>query len=177
MIYNKKSQINIIDMIIAIAIALILIVAIIVSWDRFVLKIAQKTSQNDMEIIAFQISDMLISNPGNPENWNTKDLSNPSNYPDSLGLALADRVVSEDKLIKIDSLSCSALQDLLNINDLKYFQIQLCQPGLNGIVEHVKICPDGAPIPDYDVKIKRTVIYQQLGGGYEIRNVKILVSK
>ncbi|MBI2670844.1 hypothetical protein HYX18_02615 [Candidatus Woesearchaeota archaeon] len=113
MIYNKKSQVNILDLIVAMSIALMLIVAILISWDRFVLILGKKTAQNDLQIVAFQLSDILISNTGTPENWSSGSVS-------SLGLAIEDRRLTKDKLQNFSAISYNDIKSLLKIQNFDF---------------------------------------------------------
>ena len=111
-IFNKKAQINILDLIIALSIALILIVAIMISWDRFAIALGKKTLQNDLQVLAFQLSDELLENTGTPINWEN-NLGNIS----SLGLAVEDRKLSKNKVLNFTNISYNTTKKLLNIEN------------------------------------------------------------
>ena len=103
---------------VALSIALILIVAITISWDRFVIQLGKKTLQNDLQIVAFQVSDLLVSSTGTPENWE----SDPA-ATSSLGLASEDRILGTEKLTEfsdISSFDCSKIKNLLNIESFGF---------------------------------------------------------
>ncbi len=146
--FHKKAQVNILDLIIALSIALILIVAIMISWDRFAIKLGKKTLQNDLQVIAFQLSDQLLSNTGTPVNWET----NTSNIS-SLGLAIEDRILSRNKVLNFTMINYDTIKSLLNIENY-WFNFNLSYLDENQVV-FVGTPANGS----YVVNIRRLVRY------------------
>ncbi len=93
----RKSQIAVMDLLIALFIATILIVLIVFVWNRYAVTLNENTEYNEMKIIAFQASDLLVKTKGKPENWED-DVGNVK----VLGLASHDRNLSIDKVSKMD---------------------------------------------------------------------------
>ncbi len=93
MFKTKRSQIAIIDLLIALFMATILIVVIVFAWNRYTMILEEDTGYKEMQIIAFQTADLLVKSKGEPENWE----ENPDNVY-TIGLASSDRNLSEDKV-------------------------------------------------------------------------------
>lgn len=158
---HKRAQINVLDLIVALGIALILVVAIMISWDRFALKLGQKTLQNDLQTIAFQLSGVLVSTSGNPLNWES-NLSNIS----SLGLAINDRVLTKNKVLNFTNINYDTSKHLLNIESY-WFNFNL------SYINESQVVFIGTPANgSYVVSVRRLVRY-----GNETAQVKISIWK
>ena len=116
----KKGQTGVMDLIIAVVIAIIALTAIALSWDRFIIKLNEKNEFNDLQIKLFQISDQLVTSEGNPDEWN----ENVSKLT-SLGLAIEDRVLSMEKVHNLSKLNegqnTTNIKKLLNIEAYEIF--------------------------------------------------------
>src|SRR3989338_111415 len=109
----KKGQTGVFDLIVAVFIATIAIMALALSWDRSISKLNEKNEVNDLQIKLYQISDLLITSEGNKDEWDELIDKVPPEYPTSLGLAKQDRVLYKEK---IDNLSnIGNIEELLNI--------------------------------------------------------------
>lgn len=93
MFKSKRAQIAVTDLFIALFIATILIILIVYSWNSYAVVLSDNVDYNEMQIIAFQITDLLVKTKGEPENWET----NPDNA-DVIGLASSDRILSTEKV-------------------------------------------------------------------------------
>jgi len=108
----KKGQTGVFDLIVAVFIATIAIMALALSWDRSISKLNEKNEINDLQIKLYQISDLLITSEGNKDEW---DELVPGVNPTSLGLAKKDRVLYKEKIDKLSTLDISDIEELLNI--------------------------------------------------------------
>ena len=114
-INTKKGQTGVFDLIVAVFIATIAIMALALSWDRSISKLNEKNEINDLQIKLYQISDLLITSEGNKDEW---DELVPGENPTSLGLAKKDRVLYKEKideLYNIELLNAGEIKELLNI--------------------------------------------------------------
>src|SRR3989344_632809 len=123
----KKGQTGVFDLIVAVFIATIAIMALALSWDRSISKLNEKNEVNDLQIKLYQISDLLITSEGNKDEWDELIDKVPPEYPTSLGLAKQDRVLYKEK---IDNLSyIGNIEELLNIEP---YGFQIVVKELNG---------------------------------------------
>ncbi len=111
---NKKAQLAMIDLMVAMGISLIMIAAIVISWNNIMNEINEKKGLDDIHIKLLQVSDVLISSYGTPSSWE-KDVNNI----ESLGLATSDRVLNTAKLTAASSLSTSTITSLLQLQTYK----------------------------------------------------------
>lgn len=93
MFKSKKSEIAVTDLFIALFMATILIIFIVYSWNKYVMVLSDNIDYNEMQIIAFQITDLLVKSKGEPENWE----EDPENVY-VIGLAGSDRNLSTEKV-------------------------------------------------------------------------------
>ncbi len=107
---NKKAQLAMIDLMVAIGISLIMIAAIVISWNNITNEINSKRNLDDMQIKILQISDVLISSAGTPNSWE----ENSSNMQ-SLGFAYTDRILSANKLKNASNMDYGNISRLLQI--------------------------------------------------------------
>ena len=116
----KKGQTGVMDLIVAVIIAVIALTAIAISWDRFIVKLNEKNEFNDLQMKLFQISDQLVSAEGSPDEWN----ENVGTLT-SVGLAVEDRVLSLPKIHNLSKLNeaqiTTDLTKRLNIEGYEIF--------------------------------------------------------
>jgi len=112
----KKSQIAITDLFIALFVAAILITVIVFTWNKYTTILEEDISYNEMGVIAFQASDLLVKSKGEPLNWE----ENPTNV-DVLGLASSDRNLSIRKIDAFVNLSYSNASKLLGTGFYNFY--------------------------------------------------------
>src|SRR3989338_1928422 len=116
----KRGQTGVMDLIVAVVIAIITITAIAISWDRFIIKLNEKNEFNDLQLKLFQISDLLVTSEGNTDQWdiNSSKLS-------SFGLAIDDRIISRNKVGNFtkntNDFNLTNITNLLNIETYYFF--------------------------------------------------------
>lgn len=145
---NKKAQIVTTDLFIAVVIFTILMSIIVVSWGRYTTKLDDKLNYEEMQIRAFQISNLLVKSNGNPSNW-----ENGGNI-ESLGLAARDRILSSSKVDAFVNLSYGNITKLLGIRNYDFY-FKLKDSENNSLALKGNI-----PSGDFAVSLRRYVIYE-----------------
>jgi len=97
---SKKSQVALTDLFIALFVATSLIIIIIFTWNRYIMTLNDESEHKEMQIIAFQVADLLVKSSGDPKNWE----NNPSNI-NVIGLSSSDRNLSIEKVNEFINLS------------------------------------------------------------------------
>ncbi len=144
----KKSQIVIIDLVIALFIATILIIVIILAWNRYTIILNEDCMYKEMQIIAFQTADLLIKTGGEPIDWE----KTPSSV-DVIGLASSDRSLSIEKVAAFLNLSYNISSKSLGLEFYDfYFQLK----HVNG----TKLGEYGKPPNNFVVNAQRLVSYK-----------------
>ncbi len=65
----KKGQAAVTDLFVAIGIFIVLITITTVLWNLYNIRLANRVDYDGLAIKAFQVSDLLLKTPGNPDNW------------------------------------------------------------------------------------------------------------
>jgi len=116
----KKSQLAVTDLFIALVVALILIILVVFTWNRYVIILKEENVYKEMQLITFQTVDLLIKSSGEPSNWEL----NPTNV-DVIGLASSDRKISASKVDALINLSYNFTSNSLGISYYDfYFQLK-----------------------------------------------------
>ena len=110
----RKAQIASVDLFIAITVFLILAAATIYTWNLYNTRLTENLEYEKMQLIAFQITDLLVKNPGHPSGW--EETSNAG----VIGLAQDDRVLSQDKVTAFVNLDYNTSRELFNIELYDY---------------------------------------------------------
>ena len=97
---SDRAQIILSDLVFALVAFLILLSAFFIQWNKLHTRYQDTLLFQDLEIHALQIADLLVQNPGVPNDWET----NPTNVQ-VLGLASSDRVLSAAKVNALSNLS------------------------------------------------------------------------
>ena len=150
MFKNKKSQVAVTDMFIALFISTILIIVIVFAWNRYTVILGDNVEYTEMQIIAFQVSDLLVKTKGEPEDWE----NSPDNV-DVIGLTSSDRELSKEKVNAFINLSYSITSKSLGTELYShYFQLK----SING----TKLAEHGAGFPRNRsvVNVQRIVRYE-----------------
>ena len=146
----KKSQLAVTDLFLALFIATILIVTIIFAWNRYIVILGDNVDYEEMQIIAFQVSDLLVKSKGEPEDWE----NNPDNV-DVIGLASSDRELSTEKVDAFVNLPYNITSKSLGVELYShYFQLK----HINGtkMAEQGVIFPKNRSV----VNVQRLVVYE-----------------
>lgn len=109
----KKGQAIITDLLVAIGLGIVLLIAINLTWDYYVLKLNDDSTYSDMFIRASEISEVLVSTRGYPKNWGTTDVQ-------IAGIVNFDRIISPEKLFNFTQLNNSQIKDMFKINQYNF---------------------------------------------------------
>lgn len=143
---RRKAQIAVTDFFIALFIFVILLSFIMLTWNRYNLRLNERLEYEDMLTQALQVSNGLVKTSGYPVNWNSSNVK-------VIGLASTDRVLSSDKLARFNNMSDADLIDTFKIAPY-YFMFQL--KNINGSAILAK---GYAFSGDRSANIKRIVLY------------------
>lgn len=150
MFRHKRAQLAVTDLFIALFVATILIVIIIFTWNRYTVILEENVDYEEMQIIAFQISDLLVKSKGEPEDW-----ENDPNNVDVIGLASSDRELSPMKVEAFINLSYNITLKSLGAELYDYY-FQLKHINGTKMAEHGVIFPPNSSV----VNVPRLVIYE-----------------
>ena len=113
----SKAQLSVMDFSIALIIFTVLITAIILNLNTYPIRLNDQQNKNEMLINAFQISNSLTKNLGNPSSW-----EDDVNSLNSIGLADFDRRLSIDKVNAFINLDYETAKRIMGFYDF-YFRI------------------------------------------------------
>ncbi len=113
---TKRGQIAIMDLFLAVAIFTIIIVIVGIVWNTQTKRFEGSIAQNNMQIKAFQATDLLVKNAGVKTEWE-ENLT----VLEILGLSTNDRTISEAKVSNFTSLNYDLVRQLLNIQDYEFY--------------------------------------------------------
>ena len=124
MLSTHKAQVAITDLIIALVIFLILLAVVLGTWNIYTTRYAEEMSYRNLELTAFQATQLLVSQQGMPTAWENLDLENPDDLAQLqvLGIASSPMVLDPDKVNALFlSLDAGAIAERLNIERYKFY--------------------------------------------------------
>ena len=71
----------------------------------------------DMREKAVLISDLLVKSQGNPADWNSTNVV-------SFGLATSSSIISQEKLVQLNNITCSKFKEISGINYNFYLEVK-----------------------------------------------------
>ena len=147
---DKKSQIVMIDLMMAMFIFIVLLTAIMLFWNRYTLTANKQIEYEEAQFMAYQISDLLVKAKGKPLDWE-KNLSNVH----VIGLASSDRIISTSKVNAFLNISYNNSKKILNIPYYD-FSFQIKDLGGNNITAlYGKKAGE-----DFIISLRRYVLYE-----------------
>ena len=147
---DKKSQIVMIDLIMAIFVFIVLLTAILLFWNRYTITINKQSEYEEAQLIAYQVSDLFVKAKGVPYDWE-KNLSNVH----VIGLASSDRIISTSKVNAFLNISYNNSKKILNMPYYGYsFQIKDLQG--NNLTKFY----GGEASGDFTISLRRYIIYE-----------------
>ncbi|MBU4501733.1 MAG: hypothetical protein KKA79_04020 [Nanoarchaeota archaeon] len=111
----RKAQLASVDLFIAITVFLILITATIYTWNLYNIRFNENLEYEKMELVAFQITDLLVKNPGHPTGWEENSLN-----VGVIGLAQDDRILSQDKITAFVNFDYNTTKEKFKIMSYDY---------------------------------------------------------
>jgi len=117
---KKKGQIFSLDALFSIVLFFIMLIFVFVTWNIYNLRISEQDAHVELQLIAFQIADILVESPGIPSDWETS-LSNAS----VIGLQETPGVVSQEKVDAFLLLDYNSIKESFNIERFDFeFQVK-----------------------------------------------------
>lgn len=122
---DKKAQVVIADLFMALIIFAILLVAIVGTWNHYLVRADERIVYGDMTIKAMQLADTLVKSPGYPDIWDESSV-------DIIGLAVDDRELSTDKMHNFTNMSEAAIKEKMKIKNYDfYFSLKTIDGSIN----------------------------------------------
>jgi len=151
----KKAQISTTDLFVAIFVFMILLTAILVTWNVYSDRLNEGILYENLLLNAFYITDTLVKTQGQPDNWIVGDIQ-------TIGLADTDRSLSKTKVNQFVSMDYNTAKEIFNVERYDfYFQIE--DPNGANLIDPYGTIGVGENI----VRISRLVIYD--GGPAYVR--------
>ena len=129
---NNKGQAVSFDLFFAIVVFVILITAIVIAWNVYVVRLNEGIEYNDMQVVSFQATDFLVKNL----------------------LADFDRNLSSKNVDSFAGLSYDETRDLLGIMNYDYHMVIMDVNGTNLVSKGVSANGENV------ISLKRYVIYE-----------------
>ncbi|MFA4886618.1 MAG: hypothetical protein WC595_00225 [Candidatus Nanoarchaeia archaeon] len=143
---NTNAQIAITDLFFALIIFIILMTAFSFFWTLYLTRFNDNLQRQELELLAYHISDLLVKTPGYPDTWE----QDPNNTR-ILGLAKQDRVLSQEKISAFANLTYNQTKTIFNIERYNYYL--LIQKNGTALYE-TNTLPSGS-----SVSVRRTATY------------------
>ena len=107
---HKKSQIVMTDLVVAVFIFLFLVLLVFSMWSFQNMRLQDNLNFEDMQVKAFQISNILVKSKGTPTDW-----ENNYTTAEMVGLAEQDRILSKVKVTNFTKMPYSNVSTLLKL--------------------------------------------------------------
>ncbi|MFH1399854.1 MAG: hypothetical protein ABIG95_07160 [Candidatus Woesearchaeota archaeon] len=151
---STKSQIFSLDMIFAVIVFLLVFTTTIFAWDELQKKWQLQQTRDDMESIAENVAQTLLTTPGQPANWEELQIS--SSNISSIGIASSPHLLSTDKISELESVyptKYEEIKKILGIRGAGYqFQIKVIYDpgdytllGSHPVIAYTYANSDGGP--------------------------------
>ncbi len=148
--HNKKSQIFTIDLMAAMFIFIVLLTAVMLMWNRYVAIADNQVEYDEAQIMAYQISDILIKSQGRPSNWEEN-----SSKALIIGLASSDRTLSSAKINAFLNMSYNDSKKILGI---PYYDFSFQVKNLLG--DNLTSFYGETIEEDFTISLKRYIFYE-----------------
>ncbi|MBU0456954.1 MAG: hypothetical protein ABH824_02605 [Nanoarchaeota archaeon] len=112
---SKQGQLFSLDLVISLVAFIIVIFFVLSLWNLYLTRLGENINSEEMQLLAFQITDMLIKSPGDPNNWQ----DDPDNVT-VIGLHLNPGYLDEDKLNTFLSLDYDQVKENFNIERFEF---------------------------------------------------------
>ena len=113
---NKKAQLFSLDGLTSMFICIIMVLFILAMWNLYSLRLNENITAEEMQLFAFQITDLMINYEGMPSNWHNDPLN-----ASVIGLQDENRGLHEKKLNTLMTMNYTRVKQLLNIERFEYF--------------------------------------------------------
>ena len=112
---NKKAILFSTDLLVSMLVFLVVLIFFISVWNIYSERLASNVEAEEIQLLAFQITDLMVRSQGVPENWHI----NSTNIS-TIGFKESHDVLSQDKLDTFFSLDYNLTKTLFNINRYEY---------------------------------------------------------
>src|SRR3990167_2132005 len=135
---GKKAQVFTTDAVFSIILFVVILIFMLSVWNLYSQKLQEQHINSEIELLALQIADILVSSPGAPNNWEEivviqNSSENASNLNSTsivtLGLANQDRKLSLAKTSVFFGFDYLILKELFNV---ERYDLQVRLMELNG---------------------------------------------
>ena len=162
MLSTHKAQVAITDLIIALVIFLILLAVVLGTWNIYTTRYAEEMSYRNLELTAFQATQLLVSQQGMPTAWENLDLEQPAELAQLqvIGIASSPMVFDPDKVNAVFlDLDTITIAERLNIERYNFY-LELTNLDNVELIEGKGDDPGLAPDTVHElVKLRRIVRY------------------
>jgi hypothetical protein len=120
---NKRGQITVFDMLIAVLLFSFLVTVVMLTWYTYNQRLLVKLEREEAISKAIEITDLFVRTSGLPSEWNSTNVI-------LIGLATSDRKISEDKAREFCNVSYDEARTIMNIPYHFYFYVSSYTPGV-----------------------------------------------
>lgn len=157
----RKSQLGMTDFFVALSIFFLVFGMVVFTWNWYTMEIMEKVEYRDMQIKAFEVTELLLKTPGSPSAWET--LPSSDNI-ETLGIAKEPNIISRKKvkaLIDSNFLTDVRMKELLNI-EIYNFSLKITEEDGSQKYEGGALIERGHQYSEKKdtVIIKRPVLYE-----------------
>lgn len=171
---NKRGQAAITDLFVAVGIFIILITITSVLWNLYNVRLLNRLEYDDLVVKSFEISDLLLKTPGQPDNWDYLALNGGSAEDIMfLGLVEEELRIPFNKTEGMDALGEDVIRDIFHAG-----QYRLGIRIRNDIAEEMYVMGKVSGGSKFSVNLGRDVLYQNATGGlYFPAVIEVILSK
>jgi hypothetical protein len=99
---------------------MVILILVIASWSFYSNRLDDNVGEEELQLRAFLITDVLVQSPGFPRDWE-KNISAVSKQTVTLlGLAKKDRVLSDEKINLLAAIDYNNTKEIFNIKQLEF---------------------------------------------------------
>ena len=111
---NKKGQIFSIDLVVSVVVFIIIFIFLISLWNLYSDRLQENVSSEEMYLVSFQISDILLRTPGTPNNWEA------GSNAVTIGLELSPGFLDQNKIDSFLAYDYQEVKEMFNIERFEY---------------------------------------------------------
>jgi len=114
---SKKGQMFSLDLVLSMVIFIVIFIFVFSLWNLYILRLTESSQTEEMQLIAFQVSEVLFGTEGIPQDWNT-------DVEDIIVLGLAgkeDGTLDSTKVNAFFELDYNETKEFFNIERFEYY--------------------------------------------------------
>ncbi len=177
----KKGQAGITDLFVAVAIFIILITITSVLWNLYNVRLLNRMEYEEVVVKSFEVSDLLLKTPGEPDNWDYLTLTGNILYEDInfVGLIGEELKISVNKTNALDVIGAGLVTPEEALREI--FHAGQYRIGIrirNNVSEDLYTFGRVSGGNKFSVNLGRDVLYQnETGGPYNPAVIEVILSK